>query len=349
MGAETPSTRSMPLVSVCVLNFNGVHFVRRCLEKLFATTYPSFEILVVDNASTDESESEIRATLGEAPAGLRVQFTRQPTNRGYAAGHNAATRLARGEYFAFVNSTCFVEPDWLDIVPWMERHGEVGFAQPLIAFPELPPRIQSLGSRMSPAGYLDVLGNGVLLEAIPASKAFDHEVFSVHGSAFVARRRSFEALGGFDERMFLYFEESDLCWRGWLRGIPSACYHDPTRSSRVFHQVHGTAPPQIEIDRLFDRNRTLSMLRNLSAGYLPYALFNSIVVTSELCRHPRTLARYWWDVLRALPSTGGERRAIQNDRTVPDRRIFGISVPEHVRALRERSGPEGSTGLRERT
>jgi len=160
------------------------------------------------------------------------------------------------------------------------------------------------------------------------------EVFSVLGAAFVARAAAFRAVGGFDEAMFLYFEESDLCWRGRLTGWRSVCHYTPGREDRVQHHAHGTVPATVDVSRLFDRNRTVSMLRNFELSNLPYVGWNALVVASELGRRPSALYRYGREVgERFLPSVE-RRREIQKSRRVRDRVVFGLSEPAELPGIK---------------
>src|SRR6266545_1944350 len=100
-----------PLVSVIVVNYNGGECVRRCLETLLAGSYPAQELLVVDNASTDESPTALAAMAACRSA---VTVIASDRNRGYAGGVNLALNSARGAYIAVLNMDVAVEPGWLE-------------------------------------------------------------------------------------------------------------------------------------------------------------------------------------------------------------------------------------------
>jgi GT2 family glycosyltransferase len=328
MAATNPS-RS-PLVSVCLLNYNGGPFVRGCFEGLRGTRYTPWELIVVDNASRDGSAELVAAELERFPPSVPTRLLRLDRNLGYAGGHNAGAGLAQGEFVAFLNMTSQVEPDWLEIVPWIERQPDVGFAQPLIADDPDRDRIQSLGSRMSLPGRLHIIGRKWSYDPRPNVGPFGHEVFSVLGAAFVGRRSVFGSLGGFDSSFFMYFEESDLCWRAWLQGWRSMCWVDPRCQGRVFHRFRGTGPASLDVERLFDRNQIVSMFQNLERRHLPYVVWNGLVVSSELVRHPRTLLRLYSELLQRLPQAARRRRQVQRERRVGDARMFGLTEPGYL-------------------
>lgn len=315
-----------PRVSVCVLNFNGTPFLASCLDHLANSEETDLEVIVVDNGSRDGSRS-LLATRAERGASPRFTSVLLDRNAGYSGGHNAAARLAKGDYLAFLNASVDVDPGWLRFLDDLDSHSEVAVSQPVVLDAKAPGRVESMGSAMGRTGLLDVVGRGrTLEEAMPAGpRSFD--VFSTLGAAFVVRRDVFESLGGFDESFFLYFEESDLCWRAWLAGHRVTVFVDPARPSIVRHRVHATIPSSFDIDVAFDRNRSLSMVKNLESRHLHWPLINAARVATELARRPRGLGRYLTDVVRGLPAAGRQRRAVQSRRRRLDHEIFAIRAP----------------------
>jgi GT2 family glycosyltransferase len=320
-------------VTVSLLNFNGGARAERCLESVLASRPAPDEVVVVDNASRDGSAERLRARVESERDGPEMRFLALQNNRGYGAGHNAAARLARGEFLAFLNASTEVEPEWLGAVAWMRGHPEVAFAQPPLLHDDDRDRIETLGALMSPRGRFDIVGRNRRFTEVrlpPGPTVF--EVFSVRGAAFFARADRFRALGGFDESMFLYFEETDLCWRAALRGWRTVAWLDPSRPGRVFHRVHGTVPASFDIDRWFGRNRTLSMVQNLGWPRLGYVPLNVLDEAGHFARAPVDFARYALDVARGLPRALRARRVVQGERRVGDRRVFAPRVPESVSA-----------------
>jgi GT2 family glycosyltransferase len=316
-----------PKVTVCLLNYRGAPYLADCLEALRALDPAPVEIVAVDNASPDGSGALLDgfARDGRSPP---VRYIAAGGNLGYAAGHNRGARAASGEYLAFLNATVRPESGWLEVVRWMAAHPDVAFAQPAVFHRDDRERLESLGTILTPSGNLWVLGRNRRETGIrPGEPPYVSEVLSVLGAAFVARRTAFEALGGFDESMFMYFEETDLCWRGWLTGMRSVCWFDGSRPTRVFHRVHGSHPAGFDVARYFERNRTLTLYRNLERRNLWHLGPNLLTVTAEMIRRPRALARYAAEVLERLPEANRRRGEIQSGRSVPDDRLFGLRPP----------------------
>jgi GT2 family glycosyltransferase len=328
-----------PAVSVCLLNYRGTPYLDACLDALEALDPRPVEIIVVDNDSPDGSGARIKER-GRTFRGAPIRFVAAGGNLGYAAGHDLGASFAQGEYLAFLNITVVPEPGWLEVVRWMERTPDVAFVQPAIFHRKDPQRVESLGTILRRTGRLEVIGRNLAEAPSPPDTPYVGEVLSILGAIFVARRRVFEELGGFDRSMFMYFEESDLCWRGWLTGHRSACWFDPTRPTRAYHVVHGTHPKGFDVRRYFERNRTLTMFRNLEGRRLGWLVPNAGMVAMELWREPRCVLRYGKEVFERLPVAAEQRRAVQRRRTVGDARIFGLQPPPDLsRWFRPRTAP----------
>lgn len=103
------TTTDYPFVSVIVLNFNGMSFLKDCLSALECLSYPrdAYEVILVDNASSDQSVRYVREQFPW------VQIVQNSSNLGYAAGNNVGIRASKGDYIALLNNDTKVEPDWL--------------------------------------------------------------------------------------------------------------------------------------------------------------------------------------------------------------------------------------------
>jgi GT2 family glycosyltransferase len=209
----------MHLVSIILVNYNSAAIIKDCLQSLrqFNQTIPS-EVIVVDNASQDASPEIIAEYFPE------VTLIRETINHGFGKGNNIGARVARGEFILFLNTdtiaTCDFLPSLLEV---MAQDHQVG-----IVAPQLVNRDGSLQISTSPA--ISVRGEylaqkrshqyrrGRNLKKITQSFAHQQEVDIVVGAALLIRRKLFEQLRGFDERFFMYFEESDLCQRSQYLG-----------------------------------------------------------------------------------------------------------------------------------
>ena len=250
MPRSDPGPGPAPLVSVVVVNYNGADAIDRCLEALVATAGAvSTEILVVDNASTDGSDSIAEAAAERHDS---VRLLRSATNRGYAGGVNLALAGARGAYVAVLNMDVVVSPDWLDpLVAFSEATPDAGAVCPLIVLDSDPDRINAAGQNVHVTG----LGfNRWLGEPRGRAGSAPFRVSGLHGAAFLIRRDLFESIGGWNESGFLYHEDVELSWLLRLAGKQIYC----VPASIVSHDYHLTMFPHKLF--LLERNRWSMLL-----------------------------------------------------------------------------------------
>jgi N-acetylglucosaminyl-diphospho-decaprenol L-rhamnosyltransferase len=306
------------LVSVIVLNYNGRRWLRPCLDALAAQRgAPPFEVIVVDNASTDGSSEAVReyiqetAAVGKKSAFGALHLVETGANLGFAAGNNAGARTARGAMLVFLNNDTVAEPDWL-----ARLHGalptrpQFALATSRLVFLDDPSMVDSAGDGYLRAGGAFKHGYGG-----PADDALtSREVFGACGGAFLIRRSVFEALGGFDERFFMVYEDVDLSYRARLLGF--RCWY--AADAIVRHAGSATlgvaSPAAVYYGQ---RNLEWTWLKNTPRALLlrtaiPHAIY-SLAGMSHYARRGRLLAavRGKLAALLGLPAVLRDRRAVQ--------------------------------------
>ncbi len=201
-------TASAPVISVVIVAFESAATLSRCLAALRAQTFGDFEVLLVDNGSSDG------AAQAAAKADPSIRLIEAGGNIGFAAGNNMAASQARGQWLALLNPDAYADPDWLE---------------QLIAATQRWPQIRSFACLQKAAdrpGKVDGAGDVLTLAGIPYRGAYGHdlialpegEVFSACGAAHLIARDLFLQVGGFDERFFCYCEDVDLGYRLRLIG-----------------------------------------------------------------------------------------------------------------------------------
>lgn len=205
--------------SIIIVSFNSASDLPDCLASLKRTLGPDDEVIVFDNASNDES---IRIARN---SDIRVDYS--PTNVGFAAGCNRGAALARGRCLIFLNPDTVVEDGWIDplIAPLLDGPG---MSTAKILLMHDPTRIDTCANQVHRSGITVCRGHG------RSADLFDHRerVLAVSGAAFAIDTATFRQLGGFDERFFMYLEDTDLSMRAALAGVP--CWFVP--ESRVRHR-----------------------------------------------------------------------------------------------------------------
>jgi GT2 family glycosyltransferase len=254
-----------PLVSVVVVCWNSKEHLATCLDSLHRQSYPSVEVIVVDNGSTDGSREYVES----AHPWVRVHTIDH--NEGYAPANNVGFRVATGEYLVVLNPDTEAEPDFVGgLVDAVNQDG-VGLATSRICFFYDRDRVNACGNdiHLTGLGYCRGLG-------LPAN-LFDapDRVASVSGCAFMIRRDVLDRIGGFDDDYFTYVEDSDLSLRANLAGYRIA--YAPR--SIVYHKYALRMTPQKFY--FLERNRRLTLIKNFRWGTL-VALLPSLFLTGLL-------------------------------------------------------------------
>lgn len=219
-------------VSVIIVSYNASGLLRECLDSLFqAHTRHELEVVIVDNNSADDSVSMIKERFPQ------VILLENNWNAGFAAGVNQGYSASTGDYVLLFNPDARMKPGAIDrAVDFMEAHPECGICGARLVNPQgdLEP-----SARRFPSSWYKFLTTSGLSTRFASSRIFgrgdyryfDHnsvlEVDWVPGTFSAIRRAMLQQLGFFDERFFLYYEETDLCLRakraGWkVYFIPDA-------------------------------------------------------------------------------------------------------------------------------
>jgi GT2 family glycosyltransferase len=195
-----------------VLTFNQLDETKKCFDSLERHTRLPYELIVVDNASTDGTVEYLR---DYAASRHHVKVVENVSNRGFAGGNNQGLALARGKYLLLINNDTVVTPLWLeDLIEIMERHPDTGLVGPMSNY------VGGL-QLVKDVSYRDLFG----LEAFAADRRerFCGDAPQVrHLSAFclLVRRPVIERIGGLDEIFRIgNFEDNDFCLRAGLAGF----------------------------------------------------------------------------------------------------------------------------------
>lgn len=296
--AETPDAKSVareaPLFSVIIVNFNGGTYLSGAVQSLARQTRRDFEVILVDNASSDASLDEIDAS--ELPAFTLVQETE---NLGFARANNKAAQLARGKWLALLNPDTVAADDWLDqVASGIQRHPDVTSFASLQLDLNHPDRLDGTGDNYLAFGFPWRGGYGQPARDAPA----EGECFSACGASAILRRDVFLAHGGFDARLFCYCEDVDLGFR--LRLAGERCIFLP--NAVVKHAGTGTTSSETA-QYLGYRNRIWVYAKNMPWPLLAITLPGHIALTVYLLIRAAmrgTASHMWksvWHGLKGVP------------------------------------------------
>lgn len=314
-----------PLITAVVVNHRAeAAMLGRCLDSLRAQTYPSLEVVLVDQASDPGALDPVAAGYPE------VRVLCLPRNLGFAAGVNRGIAAARGDLMLPLNFDVELDPDCVgELVKVLAEEGDLAGVAPKTVFMHDRHLIDSVGNLIDPFGSAYNMGIGQL---DIGQYDLSERVFGVCFAAALCRKAAFaeSAVGPLDESYFLYYEDVDWCYRANLLG-----WRFRTAPKAVVAHVHSAATRKLDYAvkyYLIQRNLLRTVVKNVEG---PRALH---VLARRLMDHVAHAVRrgpFWRAGLRAvlgftrrLPGDWRARRRLQPRRRVSDPAIFRYSAGE---------------------
>jgi GT2 family glycosyltransferase len=297
----------MPQLSVVIPNYNGRKHLERLLPSLVGFAPADAELLVVDDASTDDSVAWIRQ---HHP---RVRIVERATNGGFCAACNAGLAAATGEIVCALNNDTEILPGWFDAVAGHFDDPAVGSVAPLVLKMADPSTVDSAGQEYHGCGWAYDRGHG---QRLNPQLELGCEVFGPTMSCAFYRAEALRKTGLLPMEFGAYFEDTDLAFR--LRWAGYACRYEPR--CRLLHVGSATyASVKAGVVRNIARNEELVFFTNLSgpallAGIFPHAAFQSV----RLLRH---IATGRW-----RPFWKGKTEALISIQRILERRAFARSL-----------------------
>lgn len=321
-----------PLVSIIIVNFNKKEYLAQALDGLRIQSFHDFEIIVVDNGSTDDSASFI---LREFPD---IKLIALDQNTGFARGNNIAIAQAQGEFIALLNNDAVPSPDWLNaLVAAAQRHPQASFFASQVELFYEPGLLDSAGDSISTAGTVYRRGH----RQSSVEYLVEEHVFGAQACAAFYRRSAFAEVGLFDEDFFCVYEDADWSTRAQLTG--HRCVYVP--SARVRHRGGSTLGRfsttyvyygHRNVEYLFIKDLPAALLLKTLPAHLVYNLMAFVFFTTK--RQGLAFLRAKWDVVKALPELRVKRRVIQSSRTVSTQILNAQLHPDWVpRIVREKA------------
>jgi GT2 family glycosyltransferase len=322
-------SKDYSFLSIVIVNYNGLNYLRDCVASLLQSEYPFYEIIIVDNGSTDGSVSMIKTVFKDYQN--RIIVLDLPNNVGFARANLIGAEKGVGKYILLLNSDTKVEPSSLgQLINAMDKDPLIGVAQAKILLMGKPDTFDCAGMTLSVFGGVHQRGAN---EKDLGQYDRMEEISCAKGAAMIVRKGVWSDLKGFDPLFFAYSEESDFCWRVWLSGsrvvfVPSAIvYHIGAASTTKL----GTQPLSEFLIFQYYRNQIVTFAKNLSAKnlikYSPGLLgLNLIQVMFHISRNEPmsmlgNLKGVAWCVL-FFNKIWEKRLAVQRGRVVNDEDLF---------------------------
>jgi len=301
-----------PLVSVVIVNYNSGGYLTACVRSLLNSTYRKKELIIIDNASNDDSVKRIEGLSSQ------IMVLKNPVNLGFARAGNIGISHSKGELVTLINPDTVVERGWLQhLIDAAQRHPGAAFFQPKILWMDDPRLLNSAGNMIHIAGFGVCRGIGR-----PDSEQFQREaeVCYTSGACTLARRKALEKIGPMEDLFFAYGEDKDWGWRALMMGWQSI--YIPT--AIVLHKWSPTLEDTPAKFYLLEFERVLSIWKNYSARTVILLMPTLLVVEVSVLLY--AIAKGWLiekmrsyaDLLRLRRVVAEKRRILQERRVVPD-------------------------------
>ena len=269
-------------LTVSIVNYNSTEFLLKCLESLQTHSQGiNLELIIADNRSRDFDADTVREAFP------RARIVENSRNLGFARAHNRNLRSAKGDYFLILNPDTLLRDNFLHAgLECLEKDSEIGVLGPQLISENGEPKpisalLPSVGSTICYYLLIDRLWKA-LKPGQPEPNGPPAEIESieqVHGAAMLIRATVFQRLQGFDERFFLYFEESDFCKRA---SEVLTCRICRMNRFKVIH-MHGRSSLQTDIRQTVFHQSCYEYFRK-NQGWLPAQCIRLSIFVGELFR-----------------------------------------------------------------
>ncbi|PKP61969.1 glycosyltransferase family 2 protein [Candidatus Atribacteria bacterium HGW-Atribacteria-1] len=314
-----------PKVAIIVLNWNGKQDTIECLESLKQITYSNYEILLVDNGSTDGSVKYFKERYPE------IEIIVNEENLGFAEGNNIAMKVALKDkyvkYIALLNNDTKVEPYWLEeLVKVAESDERVGSCQSKMLLMSNPMVVDAVGISITRSG--GAIQDGYETRDIGQYDQVK-EIFGVCAGAALYRREMLTQIGLFDEDFFAYYEDVDLALRARLAGWKSMYV-----PKAIVYHVHSATFGKNSPFKLYflTRNEYYYKIKNLPTSILiRFLMIKPIVVALRILgfiknKEVQLIKPYMrgnFDAFKNIPKMFKKRKKIRSTQIIHDKELRG--------------------------
>jgi GT2 family glycosyltransferase len=305
-------------VSVIIPNWNGGKWLEACLNALKSQDYGDFEVLVVDDASTDGSMDRLEERF---PGVRQLQLTK---HHGFARAVNAGIRATSADYVLLLNNDTLPSTSFIrNLVLAMDAmQPDVGCLASCMRSMDNPMLLDDTGDIFTWYGHAQKRGHGKPV----AEFKEDGEILSVCAGAALYRRVFLDDMGGFDEKFVSYLEDLDLGLRGRLLGYR----YKFAANADVLHKGHGSNLPTGNYIRFVTRNRLMLIGKNIPSSLLVRHFHHLLIGQLDLFiqyRRPFDSVIGYLSFLRQIPHVMHERRRILARRALSDKEIEALLDP----------------------
>lgn len=313
--------------SVIIPNWNGEHLLKDCLDSLEKQSYKNFEIIIVDNGSTDSSIEFIKNNFP------KIKIIKLEKNLGFAKAVNIGVKKSKAKFIVLLNNDTEVDKDWLkNLVKIAKKYKDVGsVGSKLLNFYERR-KIDGVGIQINEVGQARSIGYDEKDKGQYEKQLY---VFGVTGGASLFKREIFIKIGMFDENYFMYSEEVDWAFRAQFQGFKAI--YCPKAIVYHKHKASSSKKPQ-HLEYWQFKNMTQTILKDMPFGVMlkNYRWLKIILVHFNTIFYqikngflwPPVLTEVW--LLIHLPELLIKRYKIQKNKKVNDIYLEDFLVPKEI-------------------
>ena len=319
-----------PLVSIIIVNYNGFHLLRNCLNSILKNKYSNFEIIIVDNHSADDSILNIKNYFEKNLK--KIKIIALSKNFGPAKARNEGVKKSLGQYLAFLDNDTEVDQNWITAtIKKFQSNNQIGAIQSKLLLLNQKNKIDYVG---------ELLGNKGFLKSIAKYGENDHHqydktkyILAAKSAGMFITRQAFLKAGRFDPDYFIFMEETDLGWRVWLNGFKVIF----CPKSIVYHQFSAT---KTIVDRDFNnylirfhgtKNYIQTLIKNLGTKnlikilpihiFLWFCLASFLLITGKFKSSYNIYNGILWNFVN-IRKILKKRRQVQSQRVINDYQLF---------------------------
>jgi len=315
------------MISVIIVTFNAEQLILNCLSAMNKQTHNCFEIVIVDNGSSDNTLKTIDEFLQKTSVKFPIKIIPLEKNLGFSKGNAEGLSHASGNYIALLNNDTVPHKKWLEeLEPGLEIYPSVGAcASKLVCYNSN--RVDSAGDCFTKILMGHKRGEGM---DIASFNIFEH-VFGACAGAALYRREMIENIGFLDDDFFLIHEDTDLNFRAQLAGwkvlyVPTAI---------VYHKVRSSIGSMSDLAVYYSlRNREFVRIKNVPFGVFMKCFPEFILgIISEFLyfavKHKqfKLFLKAKKDALKMFPQMWKKRKIIMKTRKVNNRYLLGLMTP----------------------
>ena len=319
-----------PLVSIIIINYNGYHLLKNCLNSIIKNSFNNYEIIIADNGSTDNSIKKIQIDFKNYLTKIKIVDLKK--NLGPALARNEASKIATGDLIAFLDNDTEVDKNWiLEALKLFKTNPKIGAVQCKLLLLDEKNKIDYVGELLGNLGFLKSIAHYGEIDRDQYNQ--NHIILAAKSAGMFIRKKAFIDAGKFDPSYFIFLEETDLGWRNWLVGYQnifcpkSIVYHKFSSSKNIVDsnfnnyliRFHGT------------KNYIQTLIKNLSTNnlikilpihiFLWFSLATFLLFTGKFKSSKNIYRGIFWNITH-LKQTLIKRKKIQKNRKVSDNYLF---------------------------